>query len=208
MVWHLDIHIINPSFERGARHYYNLKQRQLAPMRSVLRGIVLLLSLSGCANSDLVPTQLQSQISREISYGDIKADPERFKGRIVVIGGHVLSAKRVKDQTAVEVLQLPMDRSDQPVSNLMNSKGRFLAFSQSELNPAAVPPGSKVSMVAEVLGSHTATLDDRSYTYPTFTIKIFKVWPKPPQYARPFPFWDSWGYPFDDPWTHPYWGAY
>ena len=177
-------------------------------MRSVLRGIVLLLSLSGCANSDLVPTQLQSQISREISYGDIKADPERFKGRIVVVGGHDLSSKRLKDTTEIEVLQLPLDRRDQPVSNLMNSKGRFLAFSQTELNPAAVPPGSKVSMVAEVLGSHTATLDDRSYTYPTFTIKIFKVWPKPPQYARPFPFWDSWGYPFDDPWTHPYWGAY
>ena len=165
-------------------------------MRSVLRGIVLLLSLSGCANSDLVPTQLQSQISREISYGDIKADPERFKGRIVVVGGHDLSSKRLKDTTEIEVLQLPLDRRDQPVSNLMNSKGRFLAFSQTELNPAAVPPGSKVSMVAEVLGSHTATLDDRSYTYPTFTIKIFKVWPKPPQYGRPFPFWDSWGYPF------------
>ena len=177
-------------------------------MRSVLRGIVLLLSLSGCANSDLVPTQLQSQISREISYGDIKADPERFKGRLVVVGGHVLSAKRLKDQTEVEVLQLPLDRSDRPVSNPMNSKGRFLAFSQSELNPATVPPGSKVSMVAEVLGSQTITLDDKIYTYPTFTIKIFKVWPKPPKYARPFPFWDSWGYSFDDPWTHPYWGSY
>src|SRR5205809_7314411 len=136
-------------------------------MRSVLRGIVLLLSLSGCANSDLVPTQLQSQISREISYGDIKADPERFKGRIVVVGGHVLSSKRLKDRTEIEVLQLPLDRRDQPVSNLMNSKGRFLAFSQTELNPATVPPGSKVSMVAEVLGSHTATLDDRSYPHCT-----------------------------------------
>src|SRR5437867_3229786 len=136
-------------------------------MRSVLRGIVLLLSLSGCANSDLVPTQLQSQISREISYGDIKADPERFKGRIVVVGGHVLSSKRLKDRTEIEVLQLPLDRRDQPVSNLMNSKGRFLAFSQTELNPSAVPPGSKVSMVAEVLGSHTATLDDRSYLHCT-----------------------------------------
>jgi outer membrane lipoprotein len=194
-------------------------------MRSVLRGIVLLLSLSGCATSDLVPTQLQSQISREISYGDIKADPERFKGRIVVVGGHVLSVKRLKDRTEIEVLQLPLDRSDHPVPNLMNSKGRFFAFSQSELNPATVPPGSQISMVVEVLGSQTVTLDDKIYTHcthppqaidplhlrsngcpdrlftrsPTFTIKVFKVWPKPPQYARPLPFWDSWGYPFDDP---------
>jgi outer membrane lipoprotein len=175
---------------------------------SIFAVILLLFSLTSCATSDLVPTQLQSQVSREISFGDVKADPERFRGRIVVIGGHVLSVKRVKDQTEIEVLQLPLDRSDRPVPNLMNSRGRFLAFSQSELHPATVPPASKVSMVAEVLGSHTVTLDDRTYTYPTFTIKIFKVWPKPPQYARPFPFWDSLGYPFDDRWTHPYWGRY
>ena len=154
-----------------------------------LWSLALLLAASqGCAGSELVPPAMLSQISRDVSFGDIKTDPERFKGRIVVIGGHVLSVKRKKDQTEIEVLQLPLDRSDQPVPKLLNSKGRFLAFSQSELNPAVVPPGSQISMVAEVVGSYTATLDDRTYTYPTFTIKIFKVWPKPPQYARPTPF--------------------
>ncbi len=173
-----------------------------------LWSLALLVAVSqGCATSELVPPAMQSQISRDLSFGDIKADPERFKGRIVVVGGHVLSVKRLKDQTEIEVLQLPLDWSDQPVSNLMNSKGRFLAFSQSALNPATVPPGSQISMVAEVLGSQTATLDDRMYTYPMFTIKIFKMWPKAHHYARPFPFWDSWAYPFDDPWTHPYWGS-
>jgi outer membrane lipoprotein len=177
-------------------------------MQNVMRGVVLLLSLSGCVNSHLVPSHLHSQVSRDISFADIKADPERFKGRIVVIGGHVLNAKRLKDQTEVEVLQLPLDRSDQPIANLMNSKGRFLAFSKAVLDPAAVPPGSYVSMVAEVLGSQTAMLEDTTYSYPVFTVKSFKVWPKSQQYARPFPFWDRWNYPFDDPWTYPYWGSY
>jgi outer membrane lipoprotein len=177
-------------------------------MRNVLRGVVLLLSLPGCVSSDLVPTQVESQISRDISFGDIKADPERFKGRIVVIGGHVLSASRLKDQTEIEVLQLPLNRSDQPASHLMTSKGRFLALSKNVLDPAAVPAGSSVSMVAEVLGSQTAMLDGHLYSYPVFTVKMFKVWPKSQQYARPFPFWDRWNYPFDDPWTHPYWGSY
>src|SRR5947199_166809 len=109
---------------------------------SIMRVIVLLLDLSGCPKSGLQPSQLDAQIPLEIAYGDIKADPERFKGRIVVVGGHVLSSKRLKHRTEIEVLQLPLDRRDQPVSNLMNSKGRFLAFSQTELNPATVPPGS------------------------------------------------------------------
>jgi outer membrane lipoprotein len=177
-------------------------------MKNVLRGVVLLLSLPGCANSDLVPTHLQSQISRDVSFGDIKADPERFKGRVVVIGGHVLNAKRLKNLTEVEVLQLPLNRSDQPVANLMTSKGRFLAFSHNVTDPAAFPLGRSVSMVAEVLGSQTAVVDDTTYSYPVFTMKMFRVWPKSQQYARPFPFWDRWTYPFDDPWTYPYWGRY
>jgi outer membrane lipoprotein len=232
LVWHLDLHFINPSTQPPHLHNLLIKatlsicMMRHAPafgsvkrdhrsqssakdsMQNVLRGVVLLLSLPSCANSDLVPTHLQSQVSRDISFGDIKANPERFKGRIVVIGGHVLSATQRKDQTEIEVLQLPLNRSDQPASHLMNSKGRFLAFSKTASAPAAVPPGSYVSMVAEVLGSQTALLDDVTYTYPTFAIKTFKVWPKSQQYARPFPFWDRWNYPFDDPWTYPYWGAY
>lgn len=177
-------------------------------MRNVLRGFVLLMSLSGCFNSDLVPNRLQSQISRDISFADIKADPDRFKGRVVVIGGHILNAKRLKDQAEVEVLQFPLNRSDQPVANLMTSKGRFLAFSRNVMDPATFPLGSSVSMVAEVFGSQTAMVNDTTYSYPVFKMKMFKVWPKSQQYARPFPFWDRWTYPFDDPWTYPYWGRY
>jgi outer membrane lipoprotein len=152
---------------------------------------------------------MESRISRDVSFSSIKSAPEQFSGRLVVVGGQVLNTKRLQEGTQVEVLQLPLDRSDRPVLNLMDTKGRFLALQPAFLDPAIIPPGSNVSFIAEVIGSKTLPLNETSYRYPMFLIKTFKVWLKAQSIGpRPFPFWDRWAYPFEDPWTHPYWGAY
>ena len=175
----------------------------------LLQVMLLLLPLASCATSELVPSQMKSQITRDVSFQEIKADAERFKGLVVVVGGQVVGAKRLKDQTEIEVLQLPLDKSDRPILNLLQSKGRFLAVQKEFLDPATVPLGSNLSVIGEVLGSRSVPLDHSPSTYPTFQIKALKVWPKNRSYeSRGFPFWDRWAYPFEDPWTHPYWGAY
>src|SRR6266487_2406796 len=97
--------------------------------------------LSGCVSSELVPTEMESQISREVSFESIKNEPVKFKGRVVVLGGKVLSAKRLKDSTQIEVLQLPLDRADGPILTLAQSQGRFLAYQEAFLDPATVPAG-------------------------------------------------------------------
>ncbi len=86
----------------------------------------------------------------------------------------------------------------------MASRGRFLAFQQTFLDPATVPAGTRVTIVGEVTGATTLPLDETDYTYPTLEIKNIKVWPK----AEGYPYWYSpyagpsyWG-----PYWHPYWG--
>jgi outer membrane lipoprotein len=178
--------------------------------KSIPRVVSLLLSvlLTSCASSELVPSEMESQIARDISFQDIKANPERYKGRLVVVGGQVLAVKRLKDRTEIEVLQLPLDRSDKPIPILTRSQGRFLAIQKDFLDPAKVPPGSNISLIGEVVGNTTRPVEQgNTYTYPTFEIKSLKVWPKSRTYGpHSFPFWDPWAYPYEDPWTHPYWG--
>src|SRR6266705_955560 len=136
----------------------------------------VLLLVSGCVSSQLVPTDMEPQIARDISFESLKAEPEKFKGRVVVLGGKVLSAKRLKDSTQIEVLQLPLDRADGPILTLAQSQGRFLAYQEAFLDPATVPAGTIVSMIAEITGSKTHPLDDVEYTYPTVKIRTLKVW--------------------------------
>jgi outer membrane lipoprotein len=168
---------------------------------------VSLLLLTGCAGSQLVSSDMEGRISREVSFPSLQADPDTFRGRWVVLGGKVLNAKRLKHETQIEILQLPLDKADRPNPMLTESQGRFLAIQQEFLDPAIVPPGTFVSLVGEVSDAKTLPLDETTYTYPVVQIKTMKVWPDPERFERlapgPYPFGPYWGWPYPF-WPYPY----
>ncbi|MGH7232288.1 MAG: Slp family lipoprotein [Nitrospiraceae bacterium] len=164
---------------------------------------LLPLLLDGCASRsyyDVVPPALESQVEHNLTFSQIKESPESYQGRLVVLGGEVLSAKRLKEGTRIEVLQLPLNGSQDPVYNRTASQGRFMAVQKEFLDPAKLPPGTRVTITGEVTGSATQPLDESQYTYPTLEIKSLTVWPEIERYrARPY-------YPYPGP--YPYWGPY
>ena len=161
--------------------------------------LLALLVLSGCATSHLVTPEMEPQIARDIPFEALKAEPAKFTGRLVVLGGKVLSAKQLKEGTQIEVLQLPLDRTDMPILNLERSKGRFLAYQAEFLDPAMLPAGTAVSMIAEVTGAKTMPLDEVEYTYPTVKVVTLKIWPE-------YEYWRPWPHPYlyPSPYRYPY----
>lgn len=133
--------------------------------------------VAGCAsNPEVVPDPLKSQIDTQVTFQEILQQPETFQGKLVVVGGEVLHAKRSTEATQLEILQLPLDDSNRPSKIKTESQGRFLAFEQAFLDPATFPPGTRVTVVGEVTGSQTAHLDEMTYQYPTLAIKHLHVW--------------------------------
>src|SRR5438093_9715126 len=101
----------------------------MVPIKLVgLFSIPLLITALGCASRGVVPASLQNQVDRKLSFTDLKASPESYRGRTVVLGGEVLSAKRLKSGTRIEVLQLPLNGSQEPMGDRTASEGRFLAI--------------------------------------------------------------------------------
>ena len=96
----------------------------------------------------------------------------------MLLGGEVLTAKRLKEGTRLEILQLPLDGSEEPVLDRTASQGRFFAFESSFLDPATLPPNTRVTLVGEITGATRANLDEMEYRYPTVTIKHLHVWPE------------------------------
>src|SRR5713101_7070106 len=181
----------------------------------VLIGACCLL-LSGCASSrrDAVqleyqpPPELQSQVEQRISFANVKADPAAYKGRIILLGGEVLTAKRLADRTRLEILHLPRNEFNEPTMNRTASQGRFIAFQKEFLDPATVPPGTRVTVVGEITGTAEGNLDEMKYSYVTLEIRHLQVWPQTPlPYARASPdapfYSSSYMYRYWDP----YWDA-
>lgn len=166
-----------------------------------MEALVLCAALLGaCVGPDaFVPVALREQVDRELSFAQLKERPAAFEGKLVIYGGMVLSAKRLKEATRLEVLQLPLDGSLVPVEPLTESAGRFLAFQKQFLDPATLPPGTAVTVVGEVTGVTTLPLDEIEYDYPTLEIKALKVWPAPPPYR-------AGAYDPGPAYRMPYWG--
>src|SRR2546422_9552489 len=121
-----------------------------------LIGVCCLL-VSGCASSrqnpspleSQLPPDLQRQVGQGVSIANVKADPAAYKGRIILLGGEVLKAKRLVDRTRLETLPLPLNEFNEPVMNRTASQGRYLAFQKEFLDPATVPPGTRITLVGD-----------------------------------------------------------
>ena|SRR5215831_1222613 len=75
-------------------------------LRYALMTSMLLIAL-GCASKGKQADQ-QSAGTPQITYAQAKAAPKTFNGQPVTFGGKVLSARRLKEGTRIEILQLPL----------------------------------------------------------------------------------------------------
>ena len=159
--------------------------------------------LAGCAVVGCQGGTLPSGPSL-ISYEQVKADPGSYNGQPVTWGGKVLKARRLKEGTRIELLQLPLTNSGQPTMDLSQSQGRFVALQKEFLDPATVPPGTFLTVTGEAAGSVTLPLDETEYTYPLLHVNKLRVWTEndaeAPRIRRPIGPGSYWG-----PYWSPYW---
>jgi starvation-inducible outer membrane lipoprotein len=122
-----------------------------------------------------VPPELEQQIDASVTFEDLQADPAKYVGRTVRLGGMVIRVKRMKDQTELELLELPMESTGTPTTERIRSKGRFLAVRDAPLDPATAREGTPMTIVGVVKGS-AIRLDEIEYRYPIVDIKHLIDW--------------------------------
>ena len=176
---------------------------------------ILIIFVAGCTKPyrTTLPLNLQTQINHTLSFSQIKAFPDDHKEQVVLLGGQVLSAKRLPDSTELVILQLPLLSDDEPTTELTHSQGRFIAYQTEFLDPATVPPGTRLTILGQLSGSVTQSLDEAEYAYPTLIVKHLKVWPSylanSGRYRQGYPYYGPYpyAYPFYGPWGG-YYGHY
>lgn len=179
------------------------------PRRAPLLLAWVLLVLWGCASTEEAGDQGPPLVP-QLGFAQVKAAPETYRGQPVAFGGQVLAARRLKDGTRLEILQLPLTSSLEPTGELAKSEGRFVAMQREFLDPATIPAGTFVTVTGEISGSVTLPLDETEYSYPVVEIKNLRVWPPTenrPARIRPHmgpgPYWGPYWSPYWRP--YPYW---
>lgn len=162
----------------------------------------MLLITPGCASTGDQADQ-HSSSTPQITFAQVKAAPKTFDGQSVTFGGKVLNAKRLKEGTRVEILQLPLTSSSQPTTDLSKSQGRFVAVQRDFLDPATIPPGTFVTVTGEMDGSVTLPLDETEYSHPLVRITNLRVWADNEEEAS-----RARSYRGPGPYYGPYWSPY
>ncbi|MBS0168711.1 MAG: Slp family lipoprotein [Nitrospira sp.] len=147
-------------------------------MMSMIRYVAIgfLVAVVGCTSTQVIPESLEPQIDKTVSFEQIVASPDSYRGKVILLGGEVLKAKAMKEGTQLEVLQLPLDSDQEPDLDRMQSKGRFLALQKEFLDPATMADGTRITIVGEVTGASVEKMDEADYRFPTLDVKHLHRW--------------------------------
>lgn len=163
-----------------------------------------LLALSGCAH--VISEESRRLVDPTLTFARMRENPDAYSGRYVMLGGIIAGVKNSREGGELEVVQFDLDRSDMP-ENVYSSGGRFLVTSPAFLEAMVYKVGRLVTVVGEVKGTRSRTLDSVDYTYPVISLKEIHLWrtyeaeqgyPYPP----PAPYYDPYYYGH---WPDSYW---
>ena len=143
--------------------------------------ICLMVFATACASA--IPKESLKQVDPEITFQGLIKDPERYKGKVILVGGQIVSTTMREGGSWVEVLQQPLDGKQRP-QNTDVSYGRFLVRFEGFLDPAIYAGGKKITVLGEVLGKKVHPLNGMEYTYPVLLPRQHYLW-EPETYGGP-----------------------
>jgi len=175
---------------------------------AVTRAIgVVLLALAAClAACAPLSQEIRREAQASAPFSEIRKDPEKFRGSVVVWGGVIIETVNRQDSTAIRVLQTALDFQGRP-TDLDRSEGRFIVVVDRFLDPDIFKKGRELTVGGEIAGSETHPIGEVLFVHPVVRARELKLWEQrvesPPHFCDPW-FWGPpcpWG-----PWRrHPYW---
>lgn len=170
------------------------------PSLWALIGVVALLS-TGCAHA--ISESLRAQAEPSLPFAHLRANPEAYKDRTVILGGEILHTENLQQGTRLEVLQRSLDRTEAPVRTDATG-GRFMAMCPEYLDPAVYARGRRITIAGRVLGSYTGKVGEVEYIYPLISCEEVHLWPRAVAVTPPY-YYDPWYWP---PYPYIFWRPY
>jgi len=144
--------------------------------------ILALLLLLAAACTHVISPEARTGIDPEATFAAVKAAPDAYRGKTLMLGGVIVSSTVDPSGSALEVFRWKLDRWGEPVA-VDETAGRFLAASEGLLDPAIYAPGRLVTLTGTANGETTRPLGQISYRYPVFQIGEIYLWETPFRYG-------------------------
>jgi outer membrane lipoprotein len=160
-----------------------------------LLAVVLALLVQGCSYA--ISPEVARNADRSISFQKLHADPLKFTGKTVILGGVIVRTKNLKKGTLIEVLQKELDYWGKP-RRTERTGGRFIVVHPRHLDAMIFAPGRELTVAGEVTDDDQKTLGENAYSSPVIRSRELKLWPQQSRSSWEKPEWID---PLYDPGT-------
>ena len=133
-------------------------------MKALLATAAVMLSfpLVACAAPEIFPPEVVKDIGKKTDFGVLKAQPDAFKGRAVLLAGQIVAAEEGSNGTLILVKRLPM--AEHPAYGPTHT-GEITGEQFAVLYPGKVDSeglwfGNKLMVVAVAQGNQEVTIQD------------------------------------------------
>ncbi|TAL08837.1 MAG: hypothetical protein EPO02_11670 [Nitrospirae bacterium] len=108
------------------------------------------------ASCSTIPSEFTKQVDQNLTFADAKRAPERYRGKVLLLGGTVSERTDLPGATKMLIHEHNVDYRYSP--NLGGlSEGEFLVVVRPPVNPAQYPAGKPVTVVGKLTGVEPAT---------------------------------------------------
>ncbi len=123
----------------------------------------------------VISKNVMSYVDPTITFQDLVKNPDRYKGKTVVLGGKIISTSVKPDETWMEILQQPLESRQRPEDTDV-SYGRFLVKFMDYRDPAVYSAGRAITVAGQVLGREVRPLAQLQYSYPVLLAREAHLW--------------------------------
>ncbi len=142
-------------------------------LRTFIVCTAVMLLLGACA--PVLSTRTREQVDRNITFTQLKSDPDSYRGRTVLLGGRIIQTVVESSESWVEVLEQPLGWGNRP-EDTDETGGRFLIRFIEAPDPAKYAPGTEITVSGPVEGSKSLPLGQTRYLYPVIGHMESHLW--------------------------------
>ena len=136
----------------------------------------------------VISEQVRREAEPPAPFKTLLAEADRYKGRIVILGGYVLETRNLESETIIKVLQAPFRSGEEP--DLRDrSQGRFIIYHEGFLDPEVYARDRAITVAGEVIGSDYEKIGGDRIPYLKIKDREIYLWPKYDTRPPPYPLW-------------------
>jgi outer membrane lipoprotein len=150
-----------------------LKNFRHSPLLTVGIILLLLFVFNGCSSTQESPDRKEGY--EKIPFSEIHRSPERYRGRVVRLGGVIVDVVNREEGSSLEILEKPLNWQGRPKPG-DDSSGRFMAVFGKFLDKEIYRPNRPITVVGEIIGTKTAPIGEMEYDYPLLSGREIKLW--------------------------------